>query len=207
MLSDTRFDLSRRHVRINRFRLERFFRRSRMIDLVDAVLSVVGVAQTVEDATALKASLRFVQRRDGRGVESSHVVRQVRRHALHLLAFVGLGRCPVSGDAAAGPGEHLDEDAAELASDETVDEEVDGRVQCQHQIGDGVDAAEVECGSTSGQRVRLGGDETQHNVRELADDEDGDNDDEHQGDVLAVLGRLTDQVLASVIHRAQGLHE
>ena len=87
--------------------------------------------------------------------------------------------------------EQLDEYSSELLADQTIDEEVYRRIQRQHQVSDGVDVAVI---ISIWRQARDGRGEIdgypQDHVWKLAYDEDADNNDQHEGDVLAVLGRL-----------------
>ena len=109
--------------------------------------------------------------------------------------------------AAAGPA-HADEDAAELVPDEAVDEEVGGRVEREQRVGDGRDAV------ADGLVVQLDGrdqflerdSDAQSDVRQLARDEDADDDHQRQGDVLALLVAPR-QVAVSASHLPQRADE
>lgn len=91
---------------------------------------------------------------------------------------------------------HLMQDAAKLLPHQTVDDEVEGRVQGQQHISQRVDQLDdllvviVQATSVMKQFQQRYGD-SKSKVRDFTDDERADDDHEHQGDVLAVLGCST----------------
>jgi len=100
------------------------------------------------------------------------------------------------------------EDAPELLSDEAVDEEVDGRVDRQQHVRDGIDEAigDVDIEFNRRHPLPQSYDQPKTDVRQFADDEDAHDDDQGQGDVLALSAAAAEVAMATA-HLAQRPNE
>ena len=120
---------------------------------------------------------------------------------LHLEPCVR-GASPHAGAGAA----HGAEDLAELLADEAVHEEVRRRVDRQQHVRDGVDIAQYGHLDVQHAEVDERHDDAQRQIGDLAHEEDADDDDKHEGHVLAVLV-VARQLLAPLAHGVQRAHQ